>query len=372
MKIGILTFPNSRSYGASLQMFALYFSCQRLGYDAEIINYYNLWMKQEKHMSIGQEKNAVVSLAKRKVYDLIHVGMKLQFAQFEKRMHKYPKKPTADPKQLQTIANRYGAVICGSDQVWNPDITNKDLSFFLDFCLDKTKRISYAPSFGVEDLKAPYADAVTKALKKIDFLSVREEAGKSLIKKLSGLDSKIVVDPTFLLDGKQWQTYEKSHPQAAGEYILYFTVHNSKKLWKYCMDLARKTNMKILRVGSNIISKQFKKQKGMEYVCDIGPAQWLYLVRNASYVMTNSFHGTAFSIIFRKNFFVEFSSLTNSRLSNIVKLMGLEARVLQGDREITPSATDYSKTEAVLPELISESVAFLETALKNSTLKQEQ
>lgn len=371
MKIGILTFPNSRSYGASLQMFALYSACQCLGYDAEIINYYNLWMKQEKHMSIGRGKNALVSLGKRKTYNLIHIGMKLQFAQFEKRMQKYPKKPIVDPKQLQTIANRYSAVICGSDQVWNPYITNKDLSFFLDFCGEKTKRISYAPSFGVEDLKAPYAEAVTEELGKFDFLSIREETGKSLIKKLSGLDSTIVVDPTFLLDGKQWQTYEKFHPQANGEYILYFTVHNSKKLWKHCMDLAKKTNMKILRVGSNIISKQFKKEKGMEYVCDIGPAQWLYLVRNASFVITNSFHGTAFSIIFRKNFYVEFSSLTNSRLSNIVKLMGLEARVLQGDNEITPSVTDYSTTEVVLPKFISESVAFLEAALKNTTLKQE-
>ena len=129
--------------------------------------------------------------------------------------------------------------------------------------------------------------------------------------------------------------------------------------------------MKILRVGSNVVSKYLKKVDGVEDVCDIGPGQWLYLMRNASYVVTNSFHGTAFSINYGKNFYVEFSSATNSRLSNIVKLLGLEDRVVYEDTDIAASAADYGVTAAVLPQMKAESLAFLADALHSARMKQE-
>lgn len=371
MKIGILTFPNSKSYGAALQMFALYKICQDFGYDTEIVNYYNSWMKHNKHMSVGAGKNKVLFYGKQIAQDLIHSYMKFRFMRFENMMQKYPQLPFSDPQKLPSLAKRYGAIICGSDQVWNPDITNKDLSYFLDFCGTYTTRISYAPSFGVEFLPQPYTEAVCRELKEFEFLSVREESGKKLIHELAGLDAKLVVDPTLLMDEKQWRNYERVYSQAKGEYILYYTIRSSRSLWMHCLELAKKTNMKILRIGSNVISKQFLKEDGVEYVCDIGPDQWLYLIHNASYVVTNSFHGTAFSVIYRKNFYLEFSSFTNSRLSNIVSLLGLKDRVLSDGVEITPSATDYSKTEKVLPELKAESMAFLENALKCAVLKQK-
>lgn len=372
MRVGILTFPNSRSYGAALQMYGLYQTCQNLGYDAEIMNYFNHWMKQERHTTNGKELSRSVLWVKRNMSNLLHIRMKRHFKQFENEMVKYPKSATTDIAQLPVLAKRYGAVICGSDQVWNPDITNKDLSYFLNFCGPETVRISFAPSFGVESLPESYANTVRSELEAFDHLSVREETGKNLIREISGLDAKLVIDPTLLLNADQWQKYEKRQSQAKGEYILYYTIRSSRTLWKHCLDLARKTNMKILRIGSNMISSQFKKTYGVEYVCDAGPAEWLYLVRNASYVVTNSFHGTAFSVNFRKNFYVEFSSFTNSRLSNIVNLLGLEERVLWEGMEISPSSTDYSKTESVLPQLVEESTAFLIEALKDAAMKQEE
>lgn len=371
MKVGILTFPNSSSYGAALQMFALYQTCRDLGYDAEIVNYFNLWMKQMKHVTVGQGKGKALLWGKRKANDLLHICMKARFARFEKQMHKYPRKAVSDPAQLSLLAKRYGAVICGSDQVWNPDITGEDLSYFLNFCGEETARVSYAPSFGVEALAGQYAQKVRRELEAFDHLSIREEVGQRMIRDLAGLDAKLVVDPTFLLDAAMWQKYEQPHPQAKGAYILYYTVRSSKTLWKHCLSLARKTNMKILRVGSNVVSKYLKKVDGVEDVCDIGPGQWLYLMRNASYVVTNSFHGTAFSINYGKNFYVEFSSATNSRLSNIVKLLGLEDRVVYEDTDIAASAADYGVTAAVLPQMKAESLAFLADALHSARMKQE-
>ena len=372
MRVGILTFPNSESYGAVLQMLALYQVCEDLGYETEIINYYNLWMKQEKHMGIGQGKNRFLCLCKRKAHDLLHICMRSRFSAFEKQMKKYPQQSFSNMKKLPVLGKRYGAVICGSDQVWNPDITNQDLSYFLDFCSEEISRISYAPSFGVETLPDDYGEEVAKELTLFDSLSVREEAGQELITQIASLESTLVLDPSLLLSGAQWQRYEKVCSQADGGYILYYTVHSSPDLWKHCKDLAKKTNMKILRIGSNVISKQFRKDKGVEFACDIGPAQWLYLIRNASYVVTNSFHGTAFSINYRKNFYVEYSSKTNSRLSNIVNLLGLEDRVLREGKEIVPGPVDYSKTEIALPKLKEGSMDFLKEALKRAFLKWEE
>ena len=369
MKVGILTFPNSKSYGAVLQMFATYMVCQERGYDAEIINYHNAWMKQEKHFTQSNERSGNFVWLKKKISNLLHIRMIKGFSKFEENMIKYPKRPIVDKQQLRHIGNRYSAVICGSDQVWNPDITNYDVSYFLDFCGADTSRISYAPSFGVEEVSEEFGEKIKGELEQFDAISVREEAGQKIVRSLIGVEPQRVIDPTLLIDAEQWRKYESKHPQAEGDYILYYTIRSSDTLWKYCLDLAQKTNMKILRIGSNVISKRLKAQEGMEYVSDVTPDEWLYLVRNAKYVVTNSFHGTAFSINFRRNFYVEFSSLTNSRLENIVKMLGLEDRVLSEGKEIVPGQTDYTKTEAVLPGIKEESLTFLLQALENACRK---
>lgn len=370
MKVGIMTFPNSESHGAELQMFALYQVCRELGYDTEIINYHNQWMKHEKHLTYSQ-KGSKAAWGKKVIRDLLHQRMKAEFKVFENQMQKYPSLPTSDKKKLRELGERYGAVICGSDQVWNPDITNYDLSYFLDFCGSDTSRISYAPSFGVETISEEYGAQIRGELEKFDSISVRENTGRRIIMQLTGANAQLVLDPTFLINADQWFLYEKAQPQAKEAYILYYTIRGSKTLWNHCQELSKKTNMKILRIGSNAISKHLKKTDDVEYVCDVGPAEWLYLIHNASYVVTNSFHGTAFSINYRKNFYVEFSSLTNSRLAHIVSLLGLEDRVLKEDSPIIPSATDYSQTEMVLPKLKEESAAFLKHSLQRAVTKQK-
>lgn len=364
MKIGILTFPNSKSYGAVLQMLALYNVCKELGYDTEIINYHNLWMKQEKHSSLSKQ-----NIVKKKLNNLLHWRLIKGFTKFEAKMTKYPVKPTSDKNQLSAISERYGAVVCGSDQVWNPDITNYDKSYFLDFCGTETARISYAPSFGVESLQQEYGQHIKQELLKFQSLSVREEAGQQIIRQLTGESAELVIDPTLLLSEEFWVRYESKHPKAKGPYILYYTIRESKTLWKKCLELSEKTNIPILRIGSNAISKWLYKTDMVECIPDVTPDQWLYLVRNASYVVTNSFHGTAFSVNFSKNFYVEFSSLTNSRLSNLVKLLKFEDRVLKDGVQLAVSDTDYSYANGILAGLKKTSLHYLEQALHDAAVR---
>lgn len=364
MKVGILTFPNSPSHGATLQMFALYQSVKKLGHEAEILNYQSQWMKDGLHTTAGQKRAACSRWLKKTGADLLHLRGRLGFRRFEKNLTKYPRRAFTNKKYLPEVGARYDAVICGSDQVWNPDITGCDLSYFLDFCGENTARVAYAPSFGVESLSRDFGQAAAKELAQFSHLSVREAAGQAIIRETTGAEAQLVADPTLLMDDKEWENYEKPHPQAKGEYILYYTIRTANgNLWNYCRNLAEKCNLKILRIGGNAINRKSRSTDGVEYVCDVSPEEWLYLMHHAKYVVTNSFHGTAFAINYRKNFFVEFSSLTNSRLSHIVNTLGLEAQVVTGPEATLPLKTDYSRAEERLSALRAESVQFLQRAL---------
>lgn len=363
MKVGILTFPNSVSYGATLQMYALYRTVNKLGHDAEVINYFNNYMKSEKHCNLNgasELKRRIKFTARR----MLHARLYKSFRKFEKaNMSLYPKKEVNSVDALPEIGSRYGAVICGSDQVWNPDITDSDLSYFLDFCGDNTRRISYAPSFGVETLSDEFSASVATELKKFHAVSVREESGRVLVKGMTGEDIPIVVDPTMLLDADDWAQTESEHPLGVGDYILYYTIHGSKSLWKFCKKLSAETGMKIVSVGGNAISNFKNKDPDVEYAVDISPSEWLYLLHRARYVVTNSFHGTAFSINYRKDFYVEFSSATNSRLEHITKMLDLRSRIVREEMAAASERCDYTVTEKLLPELRANSLSYLKNAL---------
>ena len=121
--------------------------------------------------------------------------------------------------------------------------------------------------------------------------------------------------------------------------------------------------MKLVAVGGNSLKVRFKKEENIRYAVDIAPGQWLYLLHHAQYVVTNSFHGTAFSVNYRKDFYVELSSLTNSRLAQITQALGLTERIA-GEEPLVPAAVDYTVTNRVLPQMRQESMDYLMKALK--------
>lgn len=357
MNVGIMTFPNSISYGAVLQMYALYHTVEALGHTPEVIHYQNVYMKQQKH--IGQR-----SWLRRFLGELLHHRMYLKFWQFEKkRMVKYPKVAIVDPQDLSSLTKRYQAVICGSDQVWNPDITGGDLSYFLNFCDEHTKRVAYAPSFGLSEVPEEFANAIRDELEKFYALSVREEPGKAMLSDLLEKNVPLVCDPTLLMGADDWTRLEKSHPAANGEYVFYYTIRSSASLWNQCKVFAKEKGLKIVVVGGNQLKQWKHRNDNIRYAVDICPEEWLYLLHHARYVFTNSFHGTAFSINYRKDFFVELSSLTNSRLTQITQMLGLSGQIV-GQAPLSVSGVDYSYAERVLPIICKTSMDYLSDALK--------
>ena len=358
-----MTFPNSVSYGATLQMYALYRAVEKLGAEPEIINYQNSYMRTECHTGATTGTLLLKKKIRLALRHIVHCRQYRRFHAFEKRMAVYPHEIVGNHETLCGLGKRYDAVICGSDQVWNPQITGEDCSYFLDFCKKETKRISYAPSFGVVQLENSFRDKIRKELEQFSAVSVREEEGRQLVIDMLGKDVPVVLDPTFLLTKEDWELLEQYHPYSEEEYILYYTVSSSRSLMRMCMEFAEKTNKKVIVVGGNEWKKLRNKDERLKYACDLSPGQWLNLLHHADYVVTNSFHGTAFSIHYQKDFFLEFSSNTNSRLEQIVRISGLEDRVVTSGIPEKSQRIDYASVVRLLGPYRETSVDYLRDSI---------
>ena len=347
MKIGIMTFPNMTSYGCSLQMYALYRAVEQTGGEVEIVNYQNPYMKAGRHTS-----GAAAGKLRLWASKTLHLRQAKGFRSFERRMKLYPEKPISAEK-LPKAAKRYDGVICGSDQVWNPNITDMDMSFFLDFCGSDTKRIAYAPSFGISEFKTEFTTRIATELKKFAHLSVRERDGAELVGELTGKTVETVLDPTFLIPQKEWVDLEHTYPLAKGKYVLYFPVRKSANLFRFSRELAQKRNAQLVAVEGNIITRMRNKDKRVSYALDLSPEEWLNLVHHADCIVTNSFHGAAFAIHYQKDYYLDLSSKTNSRLEQLMDGCGLRNRIVSDDCARWDEPIDYLAVEARLaPERV--------------------
>ena len=352
MKIGILTFPNSPSFGAALQMRGLYRAIQLLGNEAEIIHYRNRFMSEKKHI---RKENPLKNF----VIFFLDIPGRNSFRRFEKQLCMFPKKLLSDTDDLKQLSDRYDYLICGSDQVWNPNITGKDLNYFFSFCKDDAKKISYAASFGVDTLDEAYAKAVKCELEKFKCISVREERGAQIVSNLLHTDCAVVLDPTMLLPQEEWRSCEKSVNGLPSKYIAKFIFNYDPNVEAKIGELAKKTGLPVVTVGGTAVSKL---KKGL-FTGSIGPAEWLYVMDHAEYVVTDSFHGAAFSIIFHKNLMVSMASSTNSRLKTLLHTFELDGRVIAA--ALPESRIDYDSVQKIMNEKREKSFAFLRKAIHN-------
>ncbi len=362
MKVGILTFPNSVSYGACLQMIALQNTVRRMGHEVEIINYHNAFMKAEKHTDKG--RNPFKRSLKRRVRLLLHRRLYTRFRRFEQQqVTRYPARSFSDKQKLIELGRRYDAVICGSDQVWSPYITDTDISYFLDFCGDTTKRVAYAPSFGVEHFPDGFEEQIAPELRRFHALSAREQSGKELVERLTGRETAIVTDPTWLVDAADWAAMAQPHPAAEGDYVLYFVVNQSPELLRRCRAFAKRHGLRVVVVGGNSFLAAKNKDATLSYAVDVGPEQWLYLVQNAQHVFTNSFHGTAFSVLFERDLYVEVPSHNGSRLRQVLEGFGMEHREVRSGEDLNETAVDHARAREVFARLKEQSLTYLQNAL---------
>ncbi|MEL5894348.1 polysaccharide pyruvyl transferase family protein [Bacteroides sp. GD17] len=362
-KVGILTYHRSINYGAMLQAYALRYTVQKLAHEAEVIDY----------GKIGQEKIffwstfSLKAIAGSIVNNFLRLfGERQRMATFNKFAEEVigiSQKHYSTKDELTADLHHYKSLITGSDQVWHPVICEDDMSYFLDFPMADNQKIAYAPSFGVKQLTSEQQKKYTPFLQHIGHLSVREEAGVQILKKILNKEVPLVADPTLLCDATEWNEIAIA-PARKKKYILFFTILGDPEgSAEFVSSLSRKFNYEIVKIGSIRDLANCRYHSGRA----AGPREFLGLVREAEFVVTNSFHGTAFSIIYRKNFFTFLNKNDrNSRLESITQVLGLEAQLKKGKCALPENLTvDYTQAKERLALLKKQSLSFLENSLNS-------
>lgn len=287
-KIYTLTFQKALNYGATLQAYALVKFLKNSNLDAQIIDYTPSYFLLQRYRPAKGIKKTFEKLSRLK-----------KFNKFSKTYLPLTSKRYLTNKSLNQIRDAH-AVICGSDQIWNPDLTGgmSDTAYFLDFISSPTKKIAYAASAGSRRLP-DFIDQIKDLLLQFDALGVREDTlNIDLATHLPGIENHVVVDPTLLI--RDYHEIFENSKIPKKEYIATYVVGSGAMLTRfeeYIKELKKKTQLPIYHLGSKPIpSADFN-------LLDIGPSEWLSLIHSASFIATNSFHGTAFSINFEKDFF---------------------------------------------------------------------
>lgn len=324
-KVGIVTMSGNFNYGNRLQNYALQEAIKKHGYDVETI-----WNEDFRFLKVLKQKavrfiNYILSIFNIKNRRKIIARYKnfKKFTNTKINNSKYTMYVNYVPKKL---GNSYDYFVVGSDQVWNYTLNEITAKNFLGFS-KKAKNIAYAPSLGISKIEEDWHEFFKKNLDNIKSLSCREEAGAKEIERITGRTCPVVLDPTMLLSANEWdKVVEKPKYIPQKKYILLYFLGEFTPKYKEQIDKVSKENdFEII----NILDIHDKS-----YTC--GPSEFLYLIKNASLVCTDSFHACVFSIIYKTPFLVferyqkEISSM-NSRIDTLVKKFSLENRKFNGE-----------------------------------------
>lgn len=366
MKIGILTFHNTNNYGASLQSYALFSYIHSLGYDVEIINYQNDKMNKDLERAYLAPQKGIYEKIKYHLYFGFYLKKRKDlFELFKNRM--ILSVPSIHlTTELSLISKNYSKIIVGSDQVWNYNITDDDYNFYLQFCENKQK-ISYAASFGLCEFDLLHKEKIINLLSDFNNISVRENEAQKFIESNLRLKIPVVVDPTLLLSKRNWKSLIKERI-IKYPYILIYSFGLSDQMKYFADNLSKKNKIKIVHIdGSpkNILSNNWNSIRG------IGPIEWVNLFYYADTIITNSFHGTVFSLNFEKDFYTELlkdNSKVNSRLISILQITKLNDRLLTSDnKNVEKKKIEYYKVNKILDVYKKNSYDFIREALLNDT-----
>jgi polysaccharide pyruvyl transferase WcaK-like protein len=333
MKVGILTFNWAINYGAILQMFGLYKYLKDNNYDVYIINYSPDGLESSYTLKIFEKPIKPKRVVRRL---LENIYKRKQYDKFYKFISQYMvlTKKIKNREELKHTIDKFDIVIVGSDQVWNYDITKEYLQDYLLTDIDCNK-ISYAASLGKNEIKYEVKPLFEKSLRDFDFVSVREESSIDYLKSICYREDYIsCIDPVFLLSKDEWikLSNESQYQIKDEEYILIYMLEYNEKLIKSANELSTKYNLPIYSIEIPFL--RFKaKMPNIKKLHDVGPLDFVKLINNATFVLTNSFHGTAFSLILNKKFASFAHSTANLRMENLLNLYNLN------DCQITHNST---------------------------------
>lgn len=348
MKINVITRHAPSNYGSLLQSIATVNVLQRMGHDAFIIDYIRPddlglnKVKQEAALKGG-------SVVKKIIYTLIRYPIeKIAELRF-RRMRKKHLKTTTRCSSIEDLAGlQADYFMTGSDQVWGPMVNGKyDPAYFLDF-VKNGKKVAYAASFGKAKLDEKNANEYKRLLSSYKKIAVREDSAVKLIERWGGINCVgQVIDPTLLLSRDEWKTCFGLKNDSPKKYVLVYQIHNDPKLSFYAKQLAAAKGLQLIRVNP------FLHQicRGGKFYCCPDVKEFLQLINDVAYMVTDSFHGTCFAINFNKQF-VEIlpNNATGTRNQSILTLTGLSSRIVTNfeDFSIVDDKIDYGPVNEIL------------------------
>ena len=364
-----ITCHSAFNYGAILQTYALYKYLTNCGLTGKVIDY------QPKYFNKAKTNNILKKIVRPILrYPDLKKGKKV-FGNFLKENVCLTTK-MKDRTDLLEHLEKSKVYITGSDQVWNCSdggVGNDD-SFFLDFVSDKeSKKVSYAASIAMSKLNSEQEERFKKLLDDFTYISVREKTAVDLLRNL-GIDNvEQVVDPVYLLNENDWkELVKKSKLKKKLEnerYILVYGFLQQKNVYEYARKLGKNMSLKIFNVNTMIEDYLLKTDK---YFWNVAPEDFLALIYYSTEVVTNSFHGLSFSIIFQKNFHLfGKNGNSNSRMFDMARLVGLENRIIKNSNEILTNEIDYSSVKKILEKSISSSKEYINKIFKKNEDKNE-
>ncbi len=385
-KIGIVSCYYVKNYGSMLQAYAIQKLIDNKGIYCENINYVkdnsinqkiNNFMKLlDKNIIKVQFKNIkkkLIGTFKKNRYSRNFKIRNKKFEEFEKKYFKISK-PYIGYEQLKQSSDDYDVFLLGSDQLWHPNNFYNHY-FTLEFIPKDIPKITYSPSFGVSNIPKRQEEGTKRYLNRIEHISVREKSGQKIIKNLINREVPVVLDPTFMIDKKEWDEIQPKGRIYDQKYILCYFLGNNTMHREWVKKIKEKTGYTIIALPHiDEIVKSDEKYADIK-MYDVGPAEMINLIKNAELVFTDSFHCTVFSVIYNKKFctFNRFSNKakesTNTRIKSILSILELENRLVtnyQQCEEIYNEEIDFGIPNKRLKEMKDKSFEYLNNALNNS------
>ena len=366
--VGLLTFHGAHNFGSVLQTYASCKVLQNMGYEVEVINL-RPQGQRELYRIFKPCRMTAGSMARTAFTALNYCALKKRYNNFERFINKViptTERVFADGSEIRAHARKYDIYYTGSDQVWNPACQDFESAYYLDFTTPESRRVAYAPSLGKGKFDKANQELIKGLLNNVDFISCREEEGAALLRALTVKPVAHVCDPVVMLERKYWEEMAEV-PKEKEPYILTYFLENNHGDRSQVENLRKQTGYKVIALNEYI---RDWVNPHIHLRLDCSPEQFVGLIKNASLVITNSFHCTAFSVIFQRKFFTCMAANENvannndSRKVDFLKSLCLESRLLpNGSVPDLSQDIDYDNVQPLLDAFRKESSEYLINAL---------
>lgn len=374
-KVAVVNRTNLKNFGSVLQVYALCEVVKKLGYESEVV-----WQSGNMSRNFDVRPNKLIKTG---IKLLMHPSLAISILKmvkearkviiepekvrlFDEFVKKNIKQTLYAPDKIGGVAasNEYSKFICGSDQVWSTTTLYPDPMMYLRFA-PRSKRVAYAPSLGRDYIPSYNKKTIKKYINDIDYVSIRENTGKKLIKELTGRDIPVVADPTLLMRSSEWDALKATVALPEHYALCYFLDEPSDNVKTAICNYVKRTKKKVVVLGHveniNLPAKDIIRPTA-------GPSEFLTITSKAEMVITDSYHGMLFAINYHKKFWSVERAYTqydqSSRQLTILSRLGMEERYVRSGFNFTDAEIDYNMVQPKIDDFVSFSIDYLKTSLK--------